>query len=210
MEAGGGGAGGCVQARGVGVTGCGGARCLGGGERAGVGEGADAPRCRGRRSARLGDSEGRARWRRSGGSGGAPRRGRREEGPGGREMRRRGRAPGEGARGGGRGWAGRLALGRGAELVGPVVGAARGAGGRRGAAAARRPLLPPGLELSGLGGGCSRWEVGAGGGGGGSTAAAIPLPPPAAAATASCQRGLLGVVRREGAGAGGRGRRTRL
>lgn len=156
------GRGGCVRAQGLGVAGCGGARCPGGrwcGEQGGGGGGSPEVRRAGR---------GIPRGVRAGGevfgSGAALRRGRREEGLGGGEMRRRGRAPGEGAPGGGRGgagWAaGRPALGRGAELVGP---GGRSGQRRRGAGAARRPPLPPGLELSGLGGGCSRWEVGAGG-----------------------------------------------
>lgn len=108
-----------------------------------------------------------------------------------------------------RGAARRPSLSRVAELVGRrgpsglrrrgVVGDGRctlpAASARARAVRARRRLQPLGGR--------------SGGGGGGSTAAAIPLPPPAAAAaTASCQRRLLGVVRREGAGAGGRGWRT--
>lgn len=162
-EAGGGGAGGCVQARGVGVTGCGGARCLGGAG-SGVGEGAGAPRCGGRRAARLGDSEGRARRRRSGGSGGCAAAG----APGGETGLQGDAAAGPGAGGGGAGRRARLGRAAGAgQGLGVSWPGGRGGPrrrGRRGAGAARRPLLPPGLELSGLGGGCSGWEVGAGGG----------------------------------------------
>lgn len=117
---------------------------LGGGRGAGWGRGR-APRGAGAR--------GRPGWGiprgvRAGGEvvgvGGAPQRGRREERPGCKEMRRQGRAPGEGARGGGRGWAGRLALGRGSELVGLVVGAARGAGGDGGRALHAARCFRPG------------------------------------------------------------------